>query len=122
MLLERRAELQGLFDTLQYRIKPTEPDAANQLEMLAQRALDIIREWPDEFWPLESEENLWPDRPDVIEYLELDVRRAKDYQLAHPRPFNVDVDFDAYMELHREMFGALYWFRAPKKEDEHDDE
>jgi hypothetical protein len=116
LLLERRAELQGLFDDIQFRMGADEPDSVEQMEQVAKRAIQIIQEWPENYWPLESEENLWPDQHECIEFLELGLQKAAAYR-RKLAPF----DFDAWMAIRRDFFAGLYWFRNPA-DDNQDEE
>jgi hypothetical protein len=117
LLVERRAELQGLFDDIQYRHDATEPDSVQQMEQVAKRAIQIIQEWPDNYWPLESEENLWPEQQEVIDFLELGLAKAAAYR-KRLAPF----DFEAWMEVRRDFFAGLYWFRNPADDNQHDED
>jgi hypothetical protein len=111
LLLERRAELQDLFDAVQYQMGPTDPNSVQLLERAAARAIQIIQEWPEEYWPLESEENTWSDRETHIEMLDYGIKAAQEYC----RRIRAKFDFDEWMLVKRDVLAALYHFRDPKE-------
>jgi hypothetical protein len=115
LLLERLAELQELFTALQYRIGPTDTDSIERMQVVAKRASEIIEEWPDEYWPLESEsaDNLWPNKPEAIQFFKLGLEKIAAYKNRPASSF----DFSAWMAIRLDIYTGLYFFSNPKEDD-----
>jgi hypothetical protein len=108
-LLELRQELQELQEETKYSL---ELGAAGnqQVIRIAKRAIEIINEWPEDLWPLEDEEDLWPDQETVLAILKMSLDKAKNYR----GPFSIE-DFDEWIKPRTELTAGLWFFR--KEED-----
>jgi hypothetical protein len=103
-LLAWRKELEVLFHEAQY----TSPGHAGVQEIvrIARRAIEIIKAWPEEFWPLEDAEDIWPDQESTIGLLEQAITGANTYMGTYSLN-----DFDVWHMPNKYVFGALYYFR-----------
>ena len=104
-LLQRRAELQGLYEEAQSNLEPGHP-GNNKVLQIAERAIQIINDWPENQWPLADEPNSWPEKEDVIAILEMSLEKAKNY-----RGYFTVNDYNDWMKPRLELTAGLWPFR-----------
>jgi hypothetical protein len=108
-LLQRRAELQQLYEQAQTGLDIGR--AGNDKAIaIAERAIQIITEWPENQWPLPDEPNSWPEQEDVIAILQMSLDKAKNYR----GDFSTN-DFSEWTKPRLELTGGLYCFRNEGK-------
>lgn len=108
-LLQRRAELQCLYEEARLNLDAGHV-ANNRVIQIAERAIQIINEWPENQWPLSDEPNSWPEREDVMAILQMSSDKARNYR----GDFSTN-DFSEWTKPRIELTGGLYCFR---KEDD----
>jgi hypothetical protein len=105
-LLQRRAELQRLYEENKLNLEPGHA-GNNKVIQLAERAMQIITDWPESQWPLPDEPNSWPEQEDIIAILQMSLEQAKNYR----GDFSID-DFNEWARPRLELTAGLYWFRT----------
>ena len=111
-LLELREELADLYLTLKYRLSTSIPEALAQQTQIAERGLAILREWPEQHWPLEAEEEIWPDQSLARHSFELGLKELKQYEAQNASGSK----YNAFQKARNAVFASFYYYR-PKEED-----
>lgn len=104
-LLQRRAELQSIYEEAQSGLALAHA-GNNKVIQLAERAIQIINEWPENQWPLADEPNSWPEQEDIIAILQMSLDKARNYH----GDFSTN-DFSEWMKPRLELTAGLYCFR-----------
>jgi hypothetical protein len=104
-LLQRRAELQQLYEESQ-SLLDTGRAGNDRAIAIAERAIQIINDWPENQWPLPDEPNSWPEQEDVIAILQMSLEKARNYQ----GDFST-TDFSEWTKPRLELTAGLWSFR-----------
>ena len=113
-LLDRRKELEDLFRQTSY-VAPGR-DGIKQVVHLAQRALAIIQQWPEDAWPLEDAEDVWPDREPLMELLHDAIAEANAYRGNYAL-----ADYSEWSKPRMDVYAALYYFRDKAMDKAHEE-